>query len=249
VIAISRKRDAAFRFLEKVFLISGIALLGIYALALVAGRISSSVAVAGFKAAHAATPSSTVSRAPIATGNVDVSLWSGKRVQAYLVSLTTKKDPAVGILRIPRLRIEVPIFEGTDDLTLNRGVGHIVGTADLGSPGNAGIAGHRDGFFRVLKDIVNGDKIELSTASRILQYEVQRTEIVLPSETSVLADRGSPALTLVTCFPFYFDGDAPQRFIVHAALADIHGRADPSGARSNQFSGEGMERKHELEAH
>jgi sortase A len=243
-----RKADPV-RLFEQLFFVSGITLLGIYSAIVVAGRISSKVAVADFKAGQIATQSSPASHEQLAAGNVDTSLWSGKRVQAYLVSLTTKKDPAIGILRIPRLRIEVPIFEGTDDLTLNRGVGHIDGTAGLGTSGNTGIAGHRDGFFRGLKDIAIGDEIELSSAAGIRHYEVQRTEIVLPVQTGVLADRGTPALTLVTCFPFYFDGDAPQRFIVEAKLAEIHGPAESGGPISKQFSGEDTERKHEVEVH
>ena len=112
------------------------------------------------------------------------------------------------------------MFEGTDDLALNRGVGWIAGTARPGEAGNGniGIAGHRDGFFRGFKDILLGDEVELSTLEGVSFYAVDSIEIVSPDNVTVLRPRGVPSLTLVTCYPFYFVGDAPQRFIVHATL-------------------------------
>ena len=120
------------------------------------------------------------------------------------------------MLRIPRLRIEAALLEGTDDATLDRGVGHIEETAPPGTDGNAGIAGHRDGFFRALKDIAEGDAIELQTLGGRETYRVERTWIVEPEDVSVLDPTPSRSLTLVTCYPFYFVGSAPQRFIVRA---------------------------------
>jgi len=113
----------------------------------------------------------------------------------------------------------VPVFDGTDDLTLNRGVGRIIGTAKVGDTGNIGIAGHRDGFFRGLKDISVGDEIDLTMTTQKTIYLVDQIEIVSPSDVQVLGPRSAPSLTLVTCYPFYFVGDAPQRFIVHASMA------------------------------
>jgi sortase A len=126
----------------------------------------------------------------------------------------------LAVLRIERLKIRAPVFEGTDDLVLNRGIGWIAGTAKPGDPGdgNIGMAGHRDGFFRGFKDIALGDVVELSTRGVVGVYAVDSTEIVSPSDVGVLRPRGAPSLTLVTCYPFYFVGDAPQRFIVHATL-------------------------------
>jgi sortase A len=122
------------------------------------------------------------------------------------------------VLRIDKLGIEVPVFDGTDDLTLNRGVGRIIGTARLGGTGNIGIAGHRDGFFRGLKDISVGDKVDLMMIEARAAYVVDQIEIVSPDDVRVLQPRGVPSLTLVTCYPFYFVGDAPNRFIVHASV-------------------------------
>ena len=124
----------------------------------------------------------------------------------------------MAVLVIGKLHVRVPVFEGTDDPVLNRGVGWISGAARPGEAGNIGIAGHRDGFFRGLKDIVVGDAVELTTLEACATYVVDQIEIVSPESVEVLRPRGVPSLTLVTCYPFYFIGDAPQRFIVHAAL-------------------------------
>jgi sortase A len=123
------------------------------------------------------------------------------------------------LLRIPKIGLEVPVLEGTDDLSLNRAVGHIVGTPRPGESGNVGIAGHRDGFFRGLKDVAPGDTIEIVTSDNVNKYVIDEITIVDPSNVSVLAPRPQPSLTLVTCYPFYFIGSAPQRYIVHASLA------------------------------
>jgi sortase A len=150
----------------------------------------------------------------------DFSLWSPKRVEDYKESLTTDLAPAVGVLRIPKVDIEAPVLEGTDDLTLNRGIGRIDGTARVGESGNIGIAGHRDGFFRGLKDVSTGDKIELITKEGTQTYIVDRIVIVERADVSVLAPRDRSSVTLVTCYPFYFVGSAPERYIVQAYLAD-----------------------------
>lgn len=125
---------------------------------------------------------------------------------------------AIAILRIPKLHLEVPVLDGTDAITLNRGVGRIRGTALPGQRGNIAIAGHRDGFFRGLKDIHAGDEIELLAAQRTDIYIVDRTVIVDPDDTSVLENGATPALTLVTCYPFHYIGNAPRRFVVEASL-------------------------------
>ena len=157
---------------------------------------------------------------PLQPGAPDQSLWSPQRIAAWRSAV---KDPApapLAVLRIPRIRFEAPILEGTDDITLNRGVGHIEDTANPGTDGNSGIAGHRDGFFRGLKDIGPGDAIELLTLHGTEVYRVERTWIVGPEDVSVLDPTPARSLTLVTCYPFYFVGSAPQRYIVRAVLAD-----------------------------
>ncbi len=148
--------------------------------------------------------------------DVDTSLWSAKRIAEFRKALSLKADPPVAIMRIPKIGIEAPVFQGTDDLTLNRGLGWIEGTAAPGSDGNSGIAGHRDGFFRPLKDIATGDRIELRTHGRDQWFVVRNVMIVEPKSVGVLAPSKRPALTLVTCYPFYFVGSAPKRLIVRA---------------------------------
>jgi sortase A len=147
-------------------------------------------------------------------------LWSGTRIEDYEQSLNKHLAPALAVMRIPRLDVEAPVLEGTDDITLNRGVGHIAGTAYFGHDGNIGIAGHRDGFFRGLKNIKVGDRIQIDEVDRTETYIVDRLQIVSPQNVSVLASSAKPILTLVTCYPFYYVGNAPQRFIVHAVLVD-----------------------------
>ena len=146
----------------------------------------------------------------------DQSLWSEKRVQAYQESLNRAEDIPLGVLSIDRLNVEVPIYDGADELNLNRGVARIQGTAAMNAPGNLGIAGHRDGFFRGLKDAVEGDVVQLRTAEGLQSYRVTEIVIVDPTEVSVLAQTEERSLTLVTCYPFYFVGQAPKRYIVKA---------------------------------
>jgi sortase A len=122
----------------------------------------------------------------------------------------------VGRLEIPRLGISTIVLEGIGGKTLRRGVGHIPETASPGAGGNVGLAAHRDSFFRGLKDIRKNDIIRLRTLEGSYQYRVEQTEIVTPEDTQVLADTGVPELTLVTCYPFYYVGSAPKRFIVRA---------------------------------
>ena len=153
-------------------------------------------------------------------GTPDQSLWSPERIVAWGKAVGEPTAAPLAVLRIPRLRIEVPVLPGTDDRTLDRGVGLIEDTAPIGTVGNVGIAGHRDGFFRGLKDIVPGDEIELDTLEGKEAYRVERTWVVGPEDVSVLDPTSTRVLTLVTCYPFYFVGSAPLRFIVRAVSAN-----------------------------
>jgi sortase A len=151
---------------------------------------------------------------------VDFGLWSSERVKAYTQALAMKLGSPLAVLSIPRLALDVPVFDGTDELTLNRGAGRIAGTAQPGEQGNIGIAAHRDGFFRGLKDVRPGDRIELAQSRRKFVYAVDNIAVVRPSDVTVLQSRPQPSLPLVTCYPFYFIGGAPQRYIVQASLVD-----------------------------
>jgi sortase A len=122
----------------------------------------------------------------------------------------------IGRIEIPRLGVSAMVSEGSSTMVLRRGVGHISGTALPGQPGNVGISGHRDTFFRPLRNIRSKDLITLTTVLGKYRYQVVSTRIVSPSQVSVLDPGKREMLTLVTCYPFYFIGSAPSRFIVFA---------------------------------
>jgi sortase A len=178
------------------------------------------LALAFFGAAHLDRALS--SRAALA--EVDTGAWSAQRVAAFREAEGQPHVPPLAALRIPRIGLEVPVFEGIDEITLNRGVGRIPGTARPGEAGNVALAGHRDGFFRGLKDVAQGDVLELRAGEETRTYVVDRVVIVDPGDVSVLDDRGAPTLTLVTCYPFYFVGHAPQRWVVQGSLKAAEGR-------------------------
>lgn len=137
----------------------------------------------------------------------------------------------IGRLEIPRLNLTVMVREGADGKTLHRAVGHIPGTALPGYAGNVALAGHRDTFFRELRNIKKDDTIELETENGTYRYLVQSTDIVGPRDVGVLAASNKQTLTLVTCYPFYYIGSAPKRFIVHAAqVSPIPPRQRPQGS-------------------
>ena len=201
-------------------LITGSALLLVYISAQIHGFVMSRAALWSFAAHQSrsaeAKPVHEVSLRP----QTDFRLWSAARIRRYKDALAMKVAEPLAVLSIPRIGLQVPVFEGTGDLTLNRGAGRIAGTARPGEPGNIGIAAHRDGFFRGLKDIHVGDRIELNAQEGAFVYTVDKIEIVKPTDVDVLRSRPQPTLTLVTCYPFYFVGDASQRYIVHASLLD-----------------------------
>jgi sortase A len=218
----SGNRRRLVRYLEVGLLGVGLTLVAIFVAARMHGAISSRAALREFAELNhpVAVPAAVTMRDPVTRRLTDFGLWSDQRITAYKESLSAGFDRPMAVLSIRRLGIEGPVFDGTDDLTLNRGIGRIVGTAKPGEPGNIGLAGHRDGFFRALKDVRVGDEIDLAIPGESLLYVVDGVEIVTPDDVSVLEPRARPALTLVTCYPFYFIGSAPNRFIVHASVSD-----------------------------
>ena len=123
-------------------------------------------------------------------------------------------------LDAPSLQLSTAVLEGSDDAILNRGAGHIEGTAFPGQHGNVGIAGHRDTIFRPLRRVRIGDTLALATRDRVYHYRISKTLIVDPDDVQVLNPMRQPTLTLVTCYPFDFVGHAPRRFIVQATLIE-----------------------------
>lgn len=148
----------------------------------------------------------------------DQRLWSQSRKQSYANLPNVSSSNVLGILSIPAVDLTVPIYDGADDLNLDRGVARIQGTYLPNQNGNSGIAGHRDGYFRVLKDVQIGQEINVTGMDGIETYSISEILIVDPTDVSVLDNTSSSSLTLVTCYPFYFLGHAPKRYIVKAKL-------------------------------
>ena len=139
-----------------------------------------------------------------------------ERNEADLSRPEAKEGDILGRIEIPRIGVSVVVLEGTTAQTLQHGVGHIEGTALPGEAGNVGIAGHRDTYFRALKDIRANDEIQIQTAVGITTYEVDWIQITAPGDAGIVSHTNVSALTLVTCYPFHYIGAAPERFVVHA---------------------------------
>jgi sortase A len=224
------------RIAERLLFLIGLTLLAAWAVARFHASIASTAAIKRFHADTLTGPGS------LSALEVDFTQWSPKRITAYQESLAVKKDLPLAILRIPKINLEVPVFEDTDDLTLNRGVGRIIGTAVIGQPGNIGIAGHRDGFFRGLKDVSREDVIELVMPGRTDRYVISDIQIVTPENVSVLDATPVPTLTLVTCYPFYYVGSAPQRYIVTASK-QVSSQPDESVKTTSSSTGKKINTK------
>jgi len=149
---------------------------------------------------------------------VDMSAWSATRIAAYRKRIQLDQKPEA-ILRIPSIALVVPVFAGTGTAILDQAAGRIEGTSPFGASGNIGIAAHRDGFFRALSGVKVGDVLQIDLPDATVTYNIVSMRVVDPSETSVLRPTTEPTITLVTCYPFYFTGPAPQRFVVRATRA------------------------------
>lgn len=240
-----KERVSLWTWIERSLLAFGLLLLALYGAIRIQNLVNSRAALDNFAALesrqtsntvksgeNAAAPKEAESSREVVLPNLDFSLWATRRLQAYKETLGLENGVPLGVLRIRQIQLEVPLFDGTDDATLNYAVGRIAGTARPGEPGNIGIAGHRDGFFRGLKDVRVGDAIELRTPQGTDTYVVDRIQIVPPEDVSVLRPTAAPSLTLVTCYPFYFVGSAPQRYIVTASLT----RETKGGAENSVLS-------------
>lgn len=230
--------------IERVLLISGVLMLAFYVAAGIHRAVLSQAELQRFEAGQlvaAADPKHVA----ISTLTPNFSLWSEQRIKDYQSSLAGHFAPAIAILRIPKIQVEVPVLEGTDDLSLNRGVGHLIGTANPGENGNMAIAGHRDGFFRGLKDVALGDTIQVVAPSETQTYVIDRITIVDRTDVSVLAPRPRASLTLITCYPFYFIGSAPKRYIVQASVVAATIPHDSGQLRLSRdfFTGKRMQHK------
>jgi LPXTG-site transpeptidase (sortase) family protein len=152
-------------------------------------------------------------------GQPDQSLWSDSARAKY--ERLAEVETPLALLQIERLNLNVPVYAGTHNLTLNRGAGIVEGTSLPGEHGNIAVSAHRDSFFRSLKDIDIDDDIVLVTRDGKKRYRVNYVFITDPLDLSVLEDTDVPTLTLITCYPFYFAGHAPDRFIVQAVESTL----------------------------
>ncbi|MEM9256218.1 MAG: class D sortase [Pseudomonadota bacterium] len=152
------------------------------------------------------------------TQNPDTSLWSPGRVDDYQASLNAELPDVLGVLEIDSVGLKVPVYATNTDLVMDRGAGIIDGMSYPHELGNIGISGHRDGYFRVLKDVKVGDALMLQTLEGPKRFRIDATKVVEISDLSLLQDTDDQIVTLVTCYPFYFVGNAPQRYIVTATL-------------------------------
>jgi len=220
----------ALRVTDFGLLLLGLLLLGVFAIAHIHRFVMFRAEMAKFENRQLESAKERVARIEAIDGakhdtdlhqasDTEYSSWAIHRTDLYQANLG-KPVESVAVLRIPALHLEVPVLEGTDEVTLNRGVGRIAGTSLPGQHGNIGIAGHRDGFFRRLKNVRRGDAIELATISGTDVFVVDRIRITDPTDVTVLRPRTKDSITLVTCYPFYFVGPAPRRFIVQASLKE-----------------------------
>jgi sortase A len=135
------------------------------------------------------------------------------------VSKPLARGELIGRVDIPRLKLSAAVAEGDDDKTLGKAVGHLPDTPlPWHGTGNVGLAAHRDGLFRALEKIRLKDDVRVVTSRGEYHYRVTKTHIVDPDEVWVLAPTSTPTITLITCYPFSFVGNAPQRFVVQAEL-------------------------------
>ena len=200
------RKAPVFRVLERVLFAAGALCLLVYASACV------------HRSCFQAQQQQAFERAFVEAMSVedhDRSEWSRERIRRFEAS-HSESSPVLGRLEIPAADLSVMVLDGTDDATLDRAVGRIEGTSRPGEAGNLGIAGHRDSFFRGLRHLSGGDEIKLTTLDGIAHYSVSEIRVVDPAAVEGLGTSEHATLTLVTCYPFYYVGAAPQRFIVHA---------------------------------
>ncbi len=155
----------------------------------------------------------------VAESAIDSEMCQLQARRAFDEKQEKRPEGTIGKIEIPRIGLSAMIAEGTEWATLRRAIGHIPGTAFPGETGNAAVAAHRDTFFRGLRNISRGDAIDVTTDRGVFRYVVESTEIVKPNDVSVLQPGQSQELTLITCYPFFWIGPAPKRFIVHAKIS------------------------------
>jgi len=220
------------RFGEMLSYLAGVVLTGFFVVQLAQGEAERQDGIAAFEqmAQQNAAPGAAGSAAtepPTAhnieasldhLGEPDTSLWAPGRIADYQASLQAELPEVLGVLEVPSVGLKVPVYATNTELVMDRGAGIIDGMAYPHEPGNIGISGHRDGYFRVLKDVQVGDDIVLQSLEGEKRFKIEATRIVPMADKTLLRDTDEQTVTLVTCYPFYFVGHAPKRFIVIASL-------------------------------
>lgn len=146
----------------------------------------------------------------------DQALWSPQRRDAFSRLRDALMPPVTATLYLPRQGAVIPVFSGETEAHMTLGAAHLTDTAPLDGDGNIALTAHRDGAFRILREVAAGDPVVLQVDDRLRRFTVADTQIVEPDEVSVLAPSDTTSLTLITCYPFYFVGNAPQRFVLRA---------------------------------
>jgi sortase A len=217
------------KLLERALLVIGLACVGYYALAVADARQSEQEARAAIKAVLAtpilpvekpATPAEKWLETPVEK-TPETPVEKKPETPIEKTPETAVENPAmgsnlIGLLEIPRLNLSTAVVEGDSGDALNGTAGHLPDTPRPWEKGNSAIAAHRDQQFRALRNIRVGDELRVQTPHGEIIYQVSDTHIVMPTDLSVLKPKSEQMLTLITCYPFYYVGSAPKRFIVHA---------------------------------
>lgn len=131
---------------------------------------------------------------------------------------TTQADDGLTRLTVPKIGLDAIVVEGTNYHDLKLGPGHLTDTPAPGNDGNAVISGHRDTFFRHLHELDKGDEVLVQRDGKTYRYQVTGKKIVDPNDTWVAEPTKDAELTLITCYPTYYIGPAPNRLVVFTKL-------------------------------
>jgi sortase A len=146
--------------------------------------------------------------------------WEQQQKAPPVASAKSEQSPNDGLIRlaIPKIDLAAIVVNGTTRMDLKSGPGRIIGTPLPGEPGNSVISAHRDTFFRHIFELKTGDEIDVQRNGQSLKFAVTGKKIVDPDDLSVLKQTEDPQLTLITCYPTYYIGPAPQRLVVFSKL-------------------------------
>ena len=215
-----RDKSTSLRWLERVLIAVGLVSLGYYGYMTVEARQFQREQVAAFESSLAsvspAPPAATTHEPVRPAASEPAPAAPPAAAPAPAAPAPVSPATPVAVLDIPRLELSAPVLSGEDAATLDVAVGHLTDTPLPWEVGNSALAAHRDGLFRPLRNIRVGDEVRVRSEHGQLLYRVRETKVVMPDDLSVLAPTGDHTLTLITCYPFNFVGNAPKRFIVHA---------------------------------